>query len=310
MGTLGNSTPSIIEGPLRAPVSHEAAGMLGRAGSGIATHIALPHISCKTVVVDASNGGGSVDFASAPVRIVGAARSGSADDINDAAEAPQPGTKAFADTCRMLDGRPLGYRIVKRAFDVAFSAVVIALGLIPCAILSVAIAADTKGSPIYTQERVGRQGKFFRIYKFRSMVADADDVEKYLNAEQLAEWRRERKVDDDPRITPLGRVLRKTSLDELPQFLNVFAGQLSVIGPRAITCAELDHYGANMVLLLSVPQGITGAWQAGPRNEVTFENGERQAIELGYARNASLREDIRIFGATFGAMFGKRRSGR
>lgn len=233
--------------------------------------------------------------------------------IDSAAEAPSvalPGTDEFALLCRKLDSRSLGYRAVKRAFDIAFSAVIIAVGIVPCAVLSAVIAADTKGSPIYTQERVGRLGRPFRIFKFRTMVADADDVEKYLDSEQLMEWKRERKVTNDPRITPLGKVLRRTSLDELPQFLNVLAGQLSVIGPRAITCDELEHYGENATLLLSVPQGITGAWQAGPRNEATFENGERQAIELGYARNASLREDVRVFGATFGAMFGRKATGR
>lgn len=222
----------------------------------------------------------------------------------------RPGTEEFADECRALDRRPLSYRFAKRAFDVAFSAVVIAVGLVPCALLSTAVALDTKGSPIYSQERVGRLGRPFRIYKFRTMVADADDVEKYLSPEQLAEWRRERKVTDDPRITRLGAVLRKTSIDELPQFLNVLAGQLSVIGPRAITFDELKEYGSDAPLLLSVPQGITGVWQAGPRNEATFENGERQAVELGYACSASLGEDTRVFLATFGAMFGRNRSGR
>ncbi len=233
--------------------------------------------------------------------------------IDSAAEAPSaalPGTDEFASLCRKLDSRSLGYRAVKRAFDIAFSAVIIAVGIVPCAVLSAVIAADTKGSPIYSQERVGRLGRPFRIFKFRTMVADADNVEKYLDAEQLMEWKRERKVTNDPRITPLGRVLRRTSLDELPQFLNVLKGDMSLIGPRAITFAELEHYGADVALLLSVPQGVTGAWQAGPRNEASFENGERQAIELGYARNASLGEDVRVFGSTFGAMFGKRRSGR
>ena len=233
--------------------------------------------------------------------------------IDSAAEAPSaalPGTDEFALLCRKLDSRSLGYRAVKRAFDIAFSAVIIAVGIVPCAVLSAVIAADTKRSPIYTQERVGRLGRPFRIFKFRTMVADADDVEKYLDAEQLMEWKRERKVTNDPRITPLGKVLRRTSLDELPQFLNVLKGDMSLIGPRAITFAELEHYGADVALLLSVPQGVTGAWQAGPRNEASFENGERQAIELGYARNASLGEDVRVFGSTFGAMFGKRRSGR
>lgn len=235
---------------------------------------------------------------------------GAADALDSSNDDFAPGTDGFAEACRALDRRTLGYRVAKRAFDIVFSAFVVAVGLVPCAVLSVAIAADTKGSPIYSQERVGRLGRPFRIHKFRSMVADADDVEKHFTPDQLEEWHREHKVADDPRITPLGRVLRRTSLDELPQFLNVLAGQMSVIGPRAITSEELAHYGRDAAVLLSVPQGITGAWQAGPRNDATFENGERQRIELEYAKNAGFREDARVFLATFGAMFGKRRSGR
>ena len=234
--------------------------------------------------------------------VAGGSAAGALDNLNGLV----PGTDGFADACRARDGRSLGYRVTKRAFDIAFSAAVIAIGIIPCAVLSVAIAIDTKGSPIYSQERVGRLGRLFRIYKFRSMVADADDVEKYLDAEQLAEWRRERKVTDDPRITPLGRVLRRTSLDELPQFINVFKGDMSLIGPRAITFDELVEYGDDVVVLLSVPQGVTGAWQAGPRNEATFENGERQRIELHYARKSSWRFDLLIFFSTFATMFTKR----
>lgn len=206
-------------------------------------------------------------------------------------------------------GRPLPYRVVKRLFDVVFSLCVIAVGIIPGLILSVFVAVDTKGSPIYSQERVGRGGRPFRIYKFRTMVADSDDVEKYLSEGQLEQWRRERKVDDDPRVTPLGRVLRKTSVDELPQFVNVLLNQISVIGPRVITFAELEHFGDDGDLLLSVPPGITGLWQIGDRNAATFENGTRQAIELDYARRASLGVDLRVFLGTFGAMF-VRRTGR
>lgn len=220
-------------------------------------------------------------------------------------------SKQIDQACRALDRRRLSYRLAKRLFDIIFSATVVLVGLLPCAMLSVAIAIDTKGSPIYSQERVGRFGRPFRIYKFRSMVVDADDVEKYLSTEQLEEWHRERKVTDDPRITSLGGILRKTSLDELPQFLNVLKGDMSLIGPRAITLEELCNFHFDdAVLMLSVPQGVTGAWQAGPRNEATFENGERQRIELEYVRNASLKEDIRIFLATFGAMFGKNKTGR
>ena len=225
-------------------------------------------------------------------------------------EALQPGTAEFFRTSKLLDGRAVGYRIVKRAFDIVFSGCVIAVGAIPCAVLSVAIAADTKGSPIYSQTRVGRYGKPFSIYKFRTMVADADNVEKYLSPEQLRQWQIERKVDDDPRITPLGRVLRTTSIDELPQFLNVLIGQMSVIGLRPISYDELAHFGGNAALFCSVPGGITGLWQASRRNDATFESGERQEIELEYVRGASLRLDTRCFFGTFGAMFGKNRSGK
>ena len=205
----------------------------------------------------------------------------------------------------------MGYRFVKRAFDIVFSACVCVAGLVPGAILCVAIAAESKGSPIYTQERVGRLGKPVRLFKFRSMVADADDVEKHLTPEQIAEWHRERKVTDDPRITKLGRVLRRASLDELPQFLNVLAGQLSIVGPRAITYEELDNFTPEQQrVLLSVPQGITGAWQCGPRNLASFENGLRQEIELAYANGASFRADRHVFFKTFSVMFGKKKTGR
>mgnify|MGYP000682063785 FL=1 len=100
------------------------------------------------------------------------------------------------------------------------------VGLIPVALLCLVIRLESPGSPIYLQERVGYRGKPLRILKLRTMVADSDDVEKHLSPEQLTQWERERKVDDDPRVTRVGRFLRKTSLDELPQFLNVLAGQI------------------------------------------------------------------------------------
>ena len=208
--------------------------------------------------------------------------------------------------CRRLDRRPPTYRLAKRAFDVVFSVFVIAVGIVPCLLLAVAIALDTKGSPLYSQIRAGRNGLPFRLYKFRSMVADADNVEKYLTKEQLAAWKRERKVCDDPRVTRLGRFIRKTSLDELPQFINVLLGNISVIGPRPITYDELAEFGNDVALLLSVEPGITGAWQCGPRNEASFDNGRRQTIELGYVRDACVRLDATIFFSTFRAMFGRR----
>lgn len=198
--------------------------------------------------------------------------------------------------------KPLYYRIIKRVFDIVFSLVVMVVAFIPLLILSVFIAFDTKAFPIYSQERIGQHGPF-KFYKLRSMVKDSDDVEKHFTPEQLDQWNKEHKVDNDPRVTKLGAFLRKMSLDELPQFINVAAGQLSVIGPRCITESELAWYGNDVDLLLSVPQGITGAWQIGERNNATFENGTRQDIELNYCRSASLVLDIQIFFATFAAMF-------
>ena len=124
-----------------------------------------------------------------------------------------------------VEGR-LGYHFVKRAFDIVFSACATIVGLSPVALLCLVIRLESPGSPIYLQERVGYRGKPLRILKLRTMVADSDDVEKHLSPEQLTQWERERKVDDDPRVTRVGRFLRKTSLDELPQFLNVLAGQI------------------------------------------------------------------------------------
>lgn len=197
----------------------------------------------------------------------------------------------------------VGYRFIKRTFDVVFSGVVCLVGLIPSAVVCAAIAADSPGSPIFRQERVGQGGKIIGIYKFRTMVADAHEhPERYMTPEQLAQWEREQKVDDDPRITRIGRVLRNTSLDEIPQFLNVLLGDLSVIGPRPVTESETYEFGENRDEFLSVKPGITGWWQVTERNDATWKNGRRQELELYYVRHASLALDLRVFAKTFKAL--------
>lgn len=197
----------------------------------------------------------------------------------------------------------LGYRVVKRAFDVAFSGVACLVGLIPSALLCLAIRLDSPGAPIFSQERVGLGGRPIRIYKFRTMVADAHEhPERYMTHGQLETWRREQKLDDDPRVTRVGRLLRRTSLDEVPQFLNVLAGDLSVIGPRPVTEAETREFGDARDEFLSVKPGITGWWQVTARNDATWETGNRQRIELFYVRHASLALDLRVFVKTFKAM--------
>ena len=224
----------------------------------------------------------------------------------------------------------LGYRFIKRLFDLVFSLLMSVLLLIPIAIVCVLISLESPGSPMYTQERVGRGGRTIKIFKLRSMVADAGDVQKYLSPEQLHQWEVERKVDDDPRITKIGQFIRKCSIDEMPQFLNVLNGDLSVIGPRPITRDEYvfmspeqieklpspeilfeQHFSdEEKAELLSVQPGITGLWQATDRNEATFESGLRQKIELRYVQNRCFAMDWKCFTGTFGAMFGKKRTGR
>ncbi len=198
-------------------------------------------------------------------------------------------------------GNGLVYRFVKRAFDIAFSLCVVVVGLAPIALLLLIIRLESPGSPIYRQERIGYRGQPLRIFKLRTMVADSDDVEKHLDPKQLERWRRERKVDDDPRVTKVGRFLRRTSLDELPQFLNVLSGDLSVIGPRPVTLQETYEYGDAREEVLSCKPGITGWWAVTDRNNSTWQSGQRQARELFYVRHQSLGLDARVFVKTFKA---------
>ena len=198
------------------------------------------------------------------------------------------------------------YRFAKRAFDITFSGVVTVVLAVPVAVLGIAISLESPGGPIFRQSRVGRGGREIRIFKLRSMYVDAHEhPEKYLNSEQLAQWHREQKVDDDPRVTRIGRVIRKTSLDELPQFLNVLMGDMSVVGPRPVTEEETREFGTDRALALSVRPGITGLWQVSARNDATWESGERQRLELEYVRNRSVGLDLRIILGTFGAVLKK-----
>ena len=194
------------------------------------------------------------------------------------------------------------YSFVKRVSDILFSLIVLFIFLPIWLIIAICVAIDTKATPLYVQERVGKGGKPFKILKFRTMVKDSDDVEKYLSGEALETWERERKVDDDPRITKTGRFLRRTSLDEIPNFLNVLTGSMSVVGPRPITQDELSAYNGNISKLLSVRPGVTGWWQVEARNDADFKSGERQDMELHYVDNAGFKMDFRIFLKTFKAM--------
>lgn len=198
------------------------------------------------------------------------------------------------------------FLFVKRLFDIVFSLVVIVILSPLFVLLAIVIKVDDpEGSAFFRQKRIGKNGKVIRIFKFRSMYADAHDhPERYLTREQMKRWLREQKVDDDPRITKVGKLIRKTSIDEFPQFVNVLIGDMSVIGPRPVTLVETYEYGPYRDEVLSVRPGITGWWQVRSRNDATWDNGKRQKLELWYVRHMSISLDARIFLQTFRAMLG------
>lgn len=187
------------------------------------------------------------------------------------------------------------YLFVKRAFDIVSSFCVLLLISPIMLIISLAIIIEDGGNPFYSHKRIGKNGKEFYIHKFRSMVKNSQDLEHLLTPEQFEQYQKEFKIDDDPRITKVGKFLRVTSLDELPQLWDIFVGKLSVVGPRPLVQNEIElYYSDTKDLFLSCKPGLTGYWQAYARNNATYESGERQKMELYYVNNRSLWLDIKI----------------
>ena len=194
-------------------------------------------------------------------------------------------------------------QIIKRIFDVVltFSG---GLFLLPLFLgICVWIKTDSQGPAIYKQRRVGKGGKTFQMYKFRTMYQDRRIV---LTPEQQVELQQEFKLENDPRVTRIGSKLRMSSLDELPQLLNILKGDMSFVGPRPIMEREFEFYTpAETAAFQSVKPGLTGYWQAYARNDATYQSGERQAMEMYYVKNVSPLLDIRILFKTVGAVLRK-----
>ncbi|HNV02009.1 MAG TPA: sugar transferase [Vicinamibacterales bacterium] len=166
----------------------------------------------------------------------------------------------------------------------------------PLMLVVAALVKLTSEGPIIHRRRVvGRGGVEFDAFKFRTMVANADQI---LAADPALRrgFLQKHKIEDDPRVTPVGRFLRKLSLDELPQFFNVLAGQMSVVGPRMLSPEEIDRYGAHVAALLSVKPGLTGLWQVSGRQRTTYER--RIQLDMQYVRTWSLWLDLRILART------------
>ena len=214
--------------------------------------------------------------------------------------------------------RPV-YAFFKRAADFVLSFIASIILLIPMSVIAAAIMIKDPGNPFYMQTRVGKNGKDLRILKFRTMRNGADKLENMLTPEQLEEYKREYKIDDDPRLigykkpgdgkTCFGARLRQLSIDELPQIVwNIcLKGDMSLVGPRPILMEELERYYTpeQQDALLSVKPGLTGYWQAYARNNAKYDTGERQKMELHYIEKQSVSLDIKIIFATVLAVIKK-----
>lgn len=197
------------------------------------------------------------------------------------------------------------YRFVKRVWDIFFSIILLLLTSPIIIVVFIILAFCGNGAPIYADKRVGKNGKIIKVLKFRSMFKDADDnPKKYLNDEQYEQFIKERKVDNDPRITKFGKIIRKTSVDELPQLLNILGGSMSTVGNRPITIQELEanYKEEQQKIFLSARPGLTGWWQVSGRNNVEYYNGERQKLELEYFEKRSIGFDIKIMFKTIPAV--------
>ncbi len=185
------------------------------------------------------------------------------------------------------------YLAFKRVFDIIFSLLVFMVCIPIFLVITICIKIDNPGPAFFRHKRVGKNGKFIYIYKFRTMVNDACNLEKYFTPEQMEEFEQNFKLDDDPRITKVGNFLRKTSLDELPQLFNIISGDMSLIGPRPVTESELEKFGDKLGIFLSVTPGLSGWWACHGRSSLSY--AERVVLETYYAENCSLKLDIKCF---------------
>ena len=183
----------------------------------------------------------------------------------------------------------------KRGLDISVAAIALFLLLPLLLMLGLLVWASDRKAPIFRHMRIGRDGRHFGCLKFRSMITDGDAVLRaHLAANPAArsEWEATHKLTHDPRITKLGSILRKTSLDELPQLVNVLRGEMSLVGPRPIVSSEIERYGAAFAACFSVTPGVTGLWQVSGRSDCSY--AERVALDLDYATRWSFSRDIAI----------------
>lgn len=200
------------------------------------------------------------------------------------------------------------YLYIKRIFDCLFGLLGIII-LIPVSgiVKLVYLTMGDRGKILYTQERIGKDGKKFQIYKFRSMVSDAEEIlgELLKDYTYKQEWEANHKFENDPRITRFGKFLRESSIDELPQLINVLKGDMSLVGPRPLVEGELESQNGDTALYWSVKPGITGWWACHGRSDVE-DYSERLALEYYYVRHLSLALDLRCIFMTLVAVVSRK----
>ena len=195
------------------------------------------------------------------------------------------------------------YKLIKRLFDILFSLFILVVFFPLFMIIALLIKLSSRGPIFFLQERVGKNNIPFKCIKFRTMHPEAKDIlQNILKKDNKIkkEFEETHKIKNDPRITTIGKLLRKTSLDELPQFINVLRNEMSIVGPRPIVKAEKKKYGKNLIKLLSIKPGITGLWQVSGRNNLTYK--KRVMLDINYIKNYNLLMDIRILIRTFGVI--------
>lgn len=191
------------------------------------------------------------------------------------------------------------YLFLKRLFDIIVSGLSLII-LSPIFLLIVIlIRIDSKGKAFYKHKRIGKNGNPIHLYKFRSMYSDSNErLEKMLKDPEIRkEWEENFKLENDPRITKIGNILRKTSLDELPQLLNILRGDMSIVGPRPVIDSEIGKYGEDKEKFLSVTPGLTGWWACNGRSCTSYE--DRKKLELYYVEHRSISLDLKIIFKTF-----------
>lgn len=218
--------------------------------------------------------------------------------MNEALEVENTKTKINVDAkeINILSLRTRIYLPFKRLFDILFGIIGVILTIPFILVIKISYILNKDYSSIFfTHKRIGKNGKEFKMYKFRTMVPNAEELLKEMlkNKKYLNEWKEYHKFENDPRITKVGKIFRKLSLDELPQFINILIGDMSLIGPRPLIQEEVDDYKKKKKILLSIKPGLTGWWACHGRS--CTSNKQRQDLELYYVKNCSFILDIKTF---------------